>query len=424
MKTLTDLRHTLDEHAERVTDDDAVVRATAVRHRVAVVRRRRRAVGAGALALVVGATAGVLGLQRASSDPAPVLLGVRAPETMTSLSYTYGVDGWSDTVDGHATVKIPASSRERLISWTLQGTPSVRFVLPNGEIWHSQESRFRDFVALPAGQTGTLQVSAGQGRVGLATYAITAQAPPGYTKDGITFRRTVATTPLLGAVINDLGQTDVSTTYVVPRGQADVHLLCTGLPSADAVHVSVNGHERLGGDCPDQPTFDPAVSGGYQFHLSHPGRTVVLRVWVSEGVKLPKPLPAGSVPHLRMGVGVYGPAETKSIGAGLRVDAFVEQDGHLWMEATGTVAGQGQDVRELGRGVGALPFQGPAAATWDTTGHTRVSFHAGGMPTAGGAFPAGQGGIGDLWVPRGATVHLTLDRGRGPIGFAVYRRAD
>ena len=55
MNTLSDLRSTLDEHAERVPDGEAVVRTAAVHHRVSVVRRRRRAVGAGALALVVAA---------------------------------------------------------------------------------------------------------------------------------------------------------------------------------------------------------------------------------------------------------------------------------------------------------------------------------------------------------------------------------
>ena len=57
MNTLSDLRSTLDEHAERVPDGEAVARTAAVRHRVSVVRRRRRAVGGRrpSLALLVGA---------------------------------------------------------------------------------------------------------------------------------------------------------------------------------------------------------------------------------------------------------------------------------------------------------------------------------------------------------------------------------
>jgi hypothetical protein len=425
MNTLNDLRHTLDEQAERVTDEDAIVRTTAVRHRVAVVRRRRRATGAGvlSLALVAGGAAALWDHGRA--DAAPTVLGVPAPSTMSSLSYTYAADGWSATVAGRGSVKLPASNHPRLISWTLEGATSVRFVLPNGEIWHSKATRFRDFVALPAGQSGTLSVAAGHGKVGLATYALTDQAPPGYTKDGLTFRESVASTPLLGAVIGDLGQTDAGTSYVVPRGQASVTLVCSGLPKGDAVHVSINGHERLGGDCNGSEMFDPGAATSYQFHTSHPGRAVVLRVYATDGIKSPTPLAAGSAPNLRIGVGVYGPVETRGLGeAALRADAYVEQDGHLWAEAWHGSSSNGEDVRAPGQSFGPSDFQGPVEAVWNTKGETQVSFTAQGMPTAGGRFPAGPGLIGDLWVPRGAVVHMGLDKGRGPIGVAFYRRAD
>jgi hypothetical protein len=425
MNTLSDLRRTLDEQAERVNDQDAIVRTTAVRHRVAVVRRRRRSVGAGVLSLALVAGGAAALLDRGRADAAPTVLGVPAPPTMTSLSYTYAADGWSDTVAGHGSVKISSSSRPRLISWTLQGTKAVRFVLPNGEIWHSKASRFHDFVALPAGQSGTLGVEAGTGKVGLATYALTDQAPPGYTKDGITFRQTVATTPLLGAVIGDLGQLDASTSYVVPRGQATIRLLCSGLPEGDALHVSVNGHERFGGDCAGSERFDPGATTSYQFPMSRPGRAVAVRVYATDGMKSQTPLAAGSVPDLRIGVGVYGPVETRGLGHGLRVDAYVEQDGHLWAQTTGTSTSNGADLRGIGGpGIGPLGFQGPAEAAWNTKGHTEVSFTAQGMTSAGGSFPAGPGGMGALWVPRGATVHLVLDHGTGPIGVGLYQRAD
>jgi hypothetical protein len=423
MTSLTDLRNTLADHAGRVPDAETIVRADAVRHRVAAVRRRRRAVGAGGLALVVATTLGVLGIHRDSSDPAPVVLGVRAPDTMTSLGYTYQADGWAYTVDGSGSVKIGASDKPRLISWTVQGSPTVRFVLPNGEIWNSRASHFRDFVALPAGQSGTLQISAGGGRAGVATFTLTDAPPEGYTKEGITFRRTVATAPLLGAVVGDLGQTDVSTSYVVPRGRESLHVLCTGLKGG-TVHVWVNGRERLSGDCNDSETFDPGTGTSYTFRMSHAGRTVPLRVWVSKGgLKSQTPLAAGSAPRLRLGVGIYGPVETQGVGAGgLRVDTFVEQDGHLWQSGVVTGMSNGEDTRDLGEGPNT--FQGPALAVWDTTGTTRISFEAPGMPSAGGSYPAGGGGLGDLWVPRGAAVHLRLIRGSGPIGLAFYRRAD
>jgi hypothetical protein len=426
MNSLLDLRSTLADHAELVPDTETVVRAAAVRHRVAAVRRRRRAVGTGALALVVATTLGVLGFQAGSSDPAPVVLGVQAPDTMTSLGYTYRADGWAHTVEGSGSVRIGASDTPRLISWTVQGSPTVRFVLPNGEIWSSRASQFHDFVALPSRQSGTLQIDAGDGRAGVATYALTDAPPDGYTKDDITFRKTVATTPLLGAVINDLGQTDVSTSYVVPRGLASVAVFCTGLPRGDAVHVSINGHDRVAGGCTDSETFDPGTGTSYTFRMAHPGRTVSLRLWVSDGgVKSRTPLAAGSAPRLRMGVGVYGPVERQGVGEpGLRTDAFVEHDGHLWMGGSSASASNPEDLPDGGLSTGPSEFQGPAEAAWDTTGETVVRFEADGMSTAGGRFPAGPGGMGDLWVPLGAHALLSLDRGKGPLGLTFYRRAD
>ena len=84
MNTLTDLRRTLDQHADDVADPTAVVRTAAVHHRVAVARRRRRTVGTGVVAGVLVAVAAVVVWPRVSSDPvpaAPVLLGEKAPTT-------------------------------------------------------------------------------------------------------------------------------------------------------------------------------------------------------------------------------------------------------------------------------------------------------------------------------------------------------
>jgi hypothetical protein len=424
MSSLTDLRTTLDLHAEQVTDADAVIRATAIRHRVAVVRRRRRALGAGALAVALVAGAGVALVSQPNHAPepaAPVLLGVQAPETMTSLSYTYRTDGWGRTVTGDASVKLSASDRPRLISWTVKGAPSVRFVLPNGEVWNSRASRFKDFIALPAGQSGSLRVSAGDGRVGVATYALTDQVPPGYTKDGITFRQTVATNPLLGAVIGDLGQTDVSTTFVAPRGQVALSVRCLGLPHGDVLHVSFNGSERTSGACDDSSTFDPGFSAGYRFSTKNPGQTVALRAWVTNGDSSQTPLAAGSVPDLRMMVGAYGPAETRRVG-GTRVAAFIEQDGHLWGIGSSGAARHGPDFAVMN--YRATGYQGPAQVAWNTKGRTEVSAQADGMPVVKGTFSGGETSMGVPWVPRGAGVHVRLVEGSGSIGLVFYRRND
>ena len=59
-------------------------------------------------------------------------------------------------------------------------------------------------------------------RIGVATYDLTGAQPAGVTRAGITFRRTVAGTPLLAATIGATGQTVA--TVPVPRV---AHLLGT-----------------------------------------------------------------------------------------------------------------------------------------------------------------------------------------------------
>ena len=423
MSSLADLRTTLDRYAEQVTDEDAVIRTTAVRHRVAVVRRRRRALVAGVLAVVVMAGAGVALVAQPNhgAEPAaPVLLGVRAPETMTSLGHTYRTDGWGRTVTGDASVKIAASDRPRLISWTVEGSPSVRLVLPDGDIWTSRATRFHDFVALSAGQSGSLRVSAGSGSVGLATYDLTDQAPPGYTRAGITFRQTVATTPLLGALIGVPGQTDASTTFVAPHGDVGLAVSCPGLPDGDVLHVSFNGSRRVDGPCDASTSFDPGGTIGYTFSTKKPGELVALRAWVTNGSSA-TPLSAGAVPHLRLAVGVYGPVESQRL-ARSRVDTYVEYDGHLWRAAE-TAHQQPVHAGQV-LSFNGTDFQGPAVLTWNTKGRTSVSVEVDGMPTRRGTFSGGQASLGGLWLPRGATAHVRLVQGTGSIGLARYSRVD
>ena len=94
-----------------------VVRAAAVRHRVRVVRRRRRTVGAGVLSLVllVGGAATVANRGHSNALPsAPTVLGVKAPVTMSSLGYTYRTDGSSHTIEGDGSIR---STDRRSPSW-------------------------------------------------------------------------------------------------------------------------------------------------------------------------------------------------------------------------------------------------------------------------------------------------------------------
>ncbi len=417
MSTLSDLRSTLDEHAERVSDGEAVARTAAVHHRVSVVRRRRRAVGVGALALVVATGLGAVGLQRASSTPPPVVFGVRAPETLTSLGYTYRSDGRAATFAGRGALKVASASSPRLYSWTTDRPTRVRMVLPNGEIWTSRRTNFTDYVEIPADQSGTLRISVPQGSVGLASYTLTDVPPEGYTKDGVTFRQSVAGNPLLGAVIGDPGQVDATTLFTAPQGQVAIRMSCSGLPKGDVVHVSFDGHVQTVGSCQDSQSFDPGTASGVTLPIGHAGRDVTLRVWASSGVRTSAPLPTGAAPDLRMRVGVYGPLWTRQL-AGYRIDEFAEHDGHLWRVHDTASSPEGLRIAH-----DHVAGQSVAAMAWHTHGPTTVTFSATGMPTQGSRFADGRASMGDLWVPTGASVTAGIGRrASGSFGIAYYRR--
>jgi hypothetical protein len=157
MNTLTALRSTLDEHAGAVTDAEVTVRLAAVHHRVSGVRRRRRAAGAGALGVVLLAGTAVALVPHLTSDAqpsAPVILGQKAPATMTSLGYTYRTDGHGASFDRSGSMDVPKSDEPRLFSWTTTSDATVTVRTPDRETWHSDVTAFHDFVVIPPGVSG------------------------------------------------------------------------------------------------------------------------------------------------------------------------------------------------------------------------------------------------------------------------------
>jgi hypothetical protein len=428
MNSLTDLRRTLDQHAEDVADPAdpaAVARTAAVHHRVAVVRRRRRAVGTGAvaLALVVGVAAVVW--PRGSGDAlpaAPVVLGQQAPTSMSSLGYTYRTDGHGEAFGRTGSVTVARSDQPRLFSWTTDGASPVRITLPDGDVVHSTEGSFRDFVVVSPGERGRLTVHVDHGRVGLASYALTDAAPVGYTRHGVTFRQTVAGRPLLAAAISDPGQTVITGSYVVPNGPVQEHVFCSGLAKGQTLHLSVDGEDRdwLGRDnCDAEGTFDPGAGSFGQFPSHRPGTPVTVRLYVTAGVKDQRVLPASQVTALRMGFGMYGPVSEKPVG-GWRVETTLEENGHTWALAT-TRSSAGAPIV-----VPAADRDRVASVVWNTTSNTTgVSFRAGSSRTGGERFAGGgQGGLPGLWAPAGSDVHLRLSQGKGVLGVALYERSD
>ena len=416
MNTLSDLRSTLGEHAERVPDGEAVVRTAGIRHRISVVRRRRRAVGAGGLSLALVLVGAATLVGRGTSDglpAAPTVLGVKAPTTLRSLGYTYRTDGSSETLNGGGSIEVKASTQPRLVSWTTDRPTVLHLRLPGGDRLTSSLSRFHDFAVLPPGPGGKLQVTVPEGRVGVATYDLTAARPDGVTRDGITFRRTVAHTPLLGAAIGGAGQTEIRTSLDAASGQTRISVLCAGAPSGSTAHVTTADAEITGG-C-DDDAFDPGANIIGTSSLGHAGRAVPVRVWVS-GPGSSAPLPSGS--DVRIGVGLYGPVVSQKV-AGMPVERVLEYAGHTWDFRRAVV----KHASPLRYTTGSEPSLAVVALRFGRA-PTDLSFSATGMPTQRSGFAGeGSGSTGPFWVPSDAHVQVTVSR-PGALGVGIYERDD
>jgi hypothetical protein len=424
MSTLSDLRSTLDEHAESVADAEATARLTAVHHRVAAVRRRRRAVGTGALALVLLAGTAVALVPHLGGDAepaAPVILGQRAPTTITALGYTYRTDGHGASYRRSGSVEVPKSDEPKLYSWTTSSDTTVTVRTPDRDAWHSDVTGFHDYVVVPPGVSGRLEVSAARGSVGIASYDLTDRVPAGaYSKDGITYRAEHAGAPLLRGIVSDRGQTDVTTSFLVPNGPVELHLVCSGLPKGAFVHVEVGGKESEIGDsrsCSDPTEFDPAsLTYSTQPRVARPGTTQTVRIRVTGGFHDRTALPAGSAPNLRMGLGLYGPAQSVRTGAG-RVPRVVERGGHTWSFTTSAQRSSAQALTMT-----PAPVDRVAEIALHTHGMTVVDLRAGRSQSSPGT--SGGGTLGGFFAPAGAEVRASLRQGNGSYAVALYERTD
>ena len=419
MNTLSDLRSTLGEHAEQVPHGEAVARTAAVRHRVSVVRRRRRAVGAGVLsvALLAGGAAALANRGHSDALPsAPTILGVKAPTTMTSLGYTYRTDGSSHTVEDHGTIQIDESTRPRLVTWTTDRPTTVRLQLPDLQLWTSSVSGFHDSVVIPPGRGGTLDVRVDAGQVGLAMYDVTDAQPPGVTRDGITFRDTVAGAPLLTAAIGAEGQRVVRTSFVGVRGQVTIAVLCAGLPSDSLVHVTMAGAENTAG-CGDT-VFDPGSDVVGRLPSAMPDR--LFRSGSGPPTRGPtSPCPRARSDGVRIGVGLYGPVESRQV-SGAGVDQTIEYGGHTWRLAA-LHRSDGSPIK-----VSRRPRPTVAQVVMKTIvgKPTYLHFTATEAPDQSfGASGQGAGVSGPYWVPADAVVRASRST-PGAFGVAIYTRTD
>ena len=422
MSTTDDLRSTLDRHASELTDHDVHARPVAVRERIRVVRRRRRATVGGVAATVVGAMALTLSLGGARQAPVAdrTLAGHEAPRTMSSLGYTYtfaqGRQG-----DGKVQLQLAPSDRPRLVSWATSGPDdevTLRGVDEGPRTVTTDD--FGDFVLVPPRRDGSITVT-GEGDVALAVYDLSGAAP-GDTHDGITFRDDVAGQRLLADAIGDPGEADLSLDLSTDGGALPISYLCSGGPSDAWLHISVNGGGAVSGSGCDDPLFDPAGSGGF---ITYPdaaeARSLHVRMWVTRGQK-------GDVveaPDLRIAVGAYAPAPAVTRLAGWTVPATTEYGGHLWRLVDTEAGAPGARELEV-RGVDGQETL--VEMSFAHAGRGVVRTLEDGRP-GGSTFAAGGSGATRAVIPAtGGSVGLRVGgAGLRPdveLGLAMYVRAD
>jgi len=370
MNTITDLRNTLGEHADDVPGMPHVYRLDQIQGRVRVVRRRRRATVAGVAAAAVAIAGGATLLPRHhEAQPADRDLGGHtAPKTMTSLGYTYSFDRGVEG-NGKAVLMLPASDEPRLVSWATDDE-SASLELPNDPDGDGEKeldrvvssaTEFDDFDLVAPGAPAEFEIN-GEGRVGLAVYQL-AEAAPGVTADGITWREQVESRHLIVGRHGDKGQADYSVTFRMPEGGFVVSDYCQGVPKDLWVLTTLNGQLASMDRCENPVYFDPAgwgwfsqkripaVNGG----IAGPGDSITVRrfvarsnaadaepvdapdarlglgVYTAEGMKAPDPLSADQ-PIREYDGHTYRLIETKTAHGTKRLDVPVPQDGEvlLW----------------------------------------------------------------------------------------------
>lgn len=372
---IDDLRTTLAEHADLTHDEGLADRAGAVRGRVRTVRRRRAAVAVACVAGAVLAVPAIQALEVTPPEPASDrdLAGRTAPETLVSNGFTYEFDrGLEGAADEPLDLRLERSKEPRLISWTVddgdaEGRLADRLY---GDAyagpWTAGGTGFETFEYVAPGARASYRLTStdagsdagSEGRMAMAVYTLSDDAPDGVSANGVTFRDDVDGAELLGAAIGRPGEASLSFDIEVPEGMLRLSEVCTAGRDY-VVRTEVEGQRGYTGTaCGLEPDRDPATSwtgyvlagtkkdDGTRFRV---GETVEVTVSVhpdERGRTEPVEVPAAFV-----GLGAYAEEPGEPVGpTGTTVDRLIERSGHTWSLSDLDVSAPGSDshVVEIG----------------------------------------------------------------------------
>jgi hypothetical protein len=145
---------------------------------------------------------------------------------------------------------------------------------------------------------------------------------------------------------------------------------------------------------------------------------MVVRAWISRSMRDQTPVPSADLPHVRLGIGVYGPVDLVHVG-GYAVPRTIEAQGHTWTTADVDQGSSGRTLRLAAAGRDRM-----AMVAWHSITHGVVTFRAGrDVSSSGETMAPGKGALNDLWVPAGGRVRVRMT-GEGTFGAVLYERVD
>lgn len=307
MSSLDDLRRTLTDHADAVTDDALPLRAASVHGRVRRVRRQRRAGAVAALALVIGAGLGLRALDGPpdSVEPADTVVGIKVPTDLRVDGVRYHLTS-TRTVEAGRSIRLPGRSTDStLTSLVVNGLSTGSATLRTDQ--DDSARLWSDGVAPATWTSGrsVVRVAATDpdARLGLAVYSETADVGPVVQVGPTAFRRQIGDDTLLSS---DATGGDAAPRVILRlpgRSQLDLSVVCRA--RVDGLWVRyVDGTGATVFSSPCVPMADPerrivADTGTYGIATGAPQS---MRVEVSRGRRGPA---ITSASEATIAVGVY-----------------------------------------------------------------------------------------------------------------------